>query len=49
MLREGGWVVGKCRALTWDGEKLVLLDQTKLPREVVYITCRDHGQVAAAI
>ncbi len=49
MLREGGWVVGKCRSLTWDGEKLVLLDQTKLPREVVYITCRDHGQVAAAI
>jgi methylthioribose-1-phosphate isomerase len=49
MLREGGWVVGKCRSLVWDGEGLVLLDQTKLPREVVYITCRDHGQVATAI
>ncbi|NLN16877.1 MAG: S-methyl-5-thioribose-1-phosphate isomerase [Firmicutes bacterium] len=39
----------KCRPLRWDGEALVLLDQTKLPGEVAYITCCNHEQVAAAI
>ena len=41
--------MGKCRSLTWDGEKLVLLDQTKLPPRSCLHHPSHHGQVAAAI
>src|SRR5438309_3321218 len=35
--------------IRWRGNALELLDQRKLPREVVYVTCRDAHEVAAAI
>ncbi|NMA55310.1 MAG: S-methyl-5-thioribose-1-phosphate isomerase [Firmicutes bacterium] len=37
------------RALRWDGDCLVILDQTKLPGQKNYLRCIDHRQVAAAI
>lgn len=37
------------RAIQWQDHKLVLLDQRKLPREVVYLEYRSAGQVADAI
>ena len=36
-------------ALRWENGSLVLLDQTRLPEEEVYLVCRDHREVAAAI
>lgn len=37
------------RALSWDGTALILLDQTKLPSEMVHIRCENYRQVAEAI
>jgi methylthioribose-1-phosphate isomerase len=36
-------------ALEWNSEKLTLIDQTKLPTEVAYITTDDYRVVAKAI
>ncbi|MEK6373286.1 MAG: S-methyl-5-thioribose-1-phosphate isomerase [Acidobacteriota bacterium] len=35
--------------IRWQDNKLQLLDQRKLPREVVWVTCSDAGEVARAI
>ena len=35
--------------IRWRGDSLDLLDQRRLPREVVWVTCRTPGEVAAAI
>jgi methylthioribose-1-phosphate isomerase len=35
--------------IRWTGEKLHLLDQRRLPRDVVYVECNDAHAVAAAI
>jgi methylthioribose-1-phosphate isomerase len=35
--------------IRWTGETLQLLDQRRLPSEVVYVDCRTAGEVAAAI
>src|SRR3989454_7387008 len=35
--------------IRWRGDALELLDQRRLPREAVYITCRSASEVAAAI
>lgn len=37
------------KSITWNGEALILLDQTKLPTQEVYIDCTDWRQVAEAI
>ena len=37
------------RSLSWEGESLRLLDQTKLPCEITYLNCRDYREVAEAI
>lgn len=37
------------RALSWDGEQLLLLDQTMLPHEERWLTLRDAEAVAVAI
>ena len=37
------------RTMVWDGRMLKLIDQRKLPFETVYITCKNPGEVAAAI
>ena len=37
------------QTLKWEDDSLVLLDQTVLPSEVTYLTCRDVETVAAAI
>ncbi len=36
-------------AIEWTGTKLRLLDQTKLPHQIVYVDCQNHHQVADAI
>src|SRR5262245_50757886 len=35
--------------IQWTGEGVVMIDQTRLPREEVFVTCRDYRQVAEAI
>ncbi len=37
------------RAIQWQQDRLLLLDQRKLPREVTYLECCSAGQVANAI
>ena len=33
----------------WDDDAVVMIDQRRLPAEEVYLRCRDHREVAAAI
>ncbi|HEX4808795.1 MAG TPA: S-methyl-5-thioribose-1-phosphate isomerase [Bryobacteraceae bacterium] len=35
--------------IEWTPEGVVMIDQTRLPRETVYVTCRDYREVAEAI
>src|SRR5437870_4618778 len=35
--------------IQWTDEGVVMIDQTRLPHEVVYVTCRTYGEVAGAI
>ena len=39
----------RVRPIRWQGDRLELLDQRKLPFEVVYVVCADSDAVAAAI
>lgn len=35
--------------IQWTDDGVVMIDQTKLPRQEVYVTCQDYREVAAAI
>src|SRR5690348_8680606 len=35
--------------IQWTGEGVVMIDQTKLPLETSYVTCRTYEEVATAI
>src|SRR5580658_5189586 len=35
--------------IQWTSGGVVMIDQTRLPREEVYVTCTGHAQVADAI
>src|SRR5277367_1631786 len=35
--------------IEWTPEGVVMIDQTRLPRETVFVTCRDYLEVAEAI
>lgn len=35
--------------IEWTPEGVVMIDQTKLPHETIFVTCRDYQQVADAI
>lgn len=35
--------------IEWTGDGVVMIDQTRLPNEVLYVTCRNYEEVAAAI
>ncbi len=35
--------------IQWTGDGVVMIDQTRLPREEVYLTCRTYDEVAHAI
>ncbi len=35
--------------IQWTDDGVVMIDQTRLPREEVYVTCRDYCEVAEAI
>jgi methylthioribose-1-phosphate isomerase len=35
--------------IQWTSDGVVMIDQTRLPREEVYVTCRTYGEVADAI
>ena len=37
------------KTVEWDDETVVMIDQRRLPAEEVYLRCRDHREVAAAI
>jgi methylthioribose-1-phosphate isomerase len=35
--------------IAWKNDRVLLLDQTRLPVEQIYLTCEDYHAVAAAI
>ena len=35
--------------IQWTGDGVVMIDQTRLPRETQYVTCRNYEEVASAI
>src|SRR5579863_2562561 len=35
--------------IQWTAEGVVMIDQTRLPREEIYVTCRSYVEVANAI
>ena len=35
--------------IAWTPEGVIMIDQTRLPRETVYVTCRNYREVAEAI
>src|SRR2546430_6585981 len=35
--------------IQWTGAGVVMIDQTRLPREEVYVTCKNYKEVADAI
>lgn len=35
--------------IQWDKDKIIIIDQRKLPAEEIYVECRDYDQVAEAI
>jgi methylthioribose-1-phosphate isomerase len=37
------------QTIQWSDEGVVMIDQTRLPSEEVYVTCRNYGEVASAI
>ncbi|HCX89630.1 MAG TPA: S-methyl-5-thioribose-1-phosphate isomerase [Deltaproteobacteria bacterium] len=37
------------KTIEWKGDAVLLIDQTRLPNEEVYIECRDHISIAKAI
>jgi methylthioribose-1-phosphate isomerase len=37
------------RTVAWEDGTVVMIDQRRLPQEEVYLRCRDHREVAAAI
>jgi methylthioribose-1-phosphate isomerase len=37
------------RTIEWKNNSVIMIDQTKLPAELVYVTCIDYNEVAAAI
>ena len=39
----------KVETIEWTPEGVVMIDQTRLPNEVAFVTCRDYREVAAAI
>jgi methylthioribose-1-phosphate isomerase len=42
-------VKNSVETIEWTPEGVVMIDQTRLPREVVYVTCRSYVEVADAI
>ena len=37
------------KTVVWEKDRVILIDQTRLPVEQIYIICEDYGSVAAAI
>jgi methylthioribose-1-phosphate isomerase len=37
------------KTLEWTDDGVLFIDQTKLPTEEVYVTCKDYEEVATAI
>src|SRR6185437_2295720 len=35
--------------IQWTDKGVIMIDQTRLPRETVYVTCRSYREVAGAI
>ena len=41
--------MGELRTVDWEDGAVVMIDQRRLPAEELYLRCRDHREVAAAI
>jgi methylthioribose-1-phosphate isomerase len=46
---DAGMEVRLVPTVTWEDDAVVMIDQRRLPAEEVYLHCRDHREVAAAI
>jgi methylthioribose-1-phosphate isomerase len=46
---KGAKMVWMVETIEWTDAGVVMIDQTRLPREQVFVTCRTHLEVAAAI
>ena len=51
-----GYLIGRTcsvksmvETIQWTDEGVVMIDQTRLPREQVFVTCKDYKEVAEAI
>jgi methylthioribose-1-phosphate isomerase len=42
-------LIQSIETIEWTREGVVMIDQTRLPRETVFVTCRDYVEVAEAI
>lgn len=41
--------IKELRTVKWEGGKVILIDQTKLPIKLSYVECKDHFELADAI
>ena len=37
------------KTIEWKDDKVIMIDQRKLPTEEVYVVCEDYSEVARAI
>ena len=42
-------LIQSIETIEWTPAGVVMIDQTRLPRETVFVTCRDYLEVAEAI
>ena len=49
MEKESTIIHSSLRTVEWKNNKVVMIDQTKLPSELVYVELTDYNQVANAI
>jgi methylthioribose-1-phosphate isomerase len=48
-MSSGAVLTQTIETIAWTAEGVVMIDQTRLPRETAYVTCRDYHEVAEAI
>ena len=48
-MSSGAILTQSIETIAWTPDGVVMIDQTRLPRETVYVTCRNYREVAEAI
>jgi methylthioribose-1-phosphate isomerase len=48
-MSSGTVLTQSIETIAWAPEGVIMIDQTRLPRETVYVTCRSYAEVAEAI